>query len=123
MKRYYLVIIAAAIGCFALGISPMKAGDDKKTVEKRMLEQAKKSGDKADKATPRYEVKKSHDEHIPATEKAAADAIRQEKPAPKAKPEAEKPPSNYEVKKSHDEHIPATEKAAADAAKKNADKK
>ena len=76
MKRYYLAAIAAAIGCFALVISPVKAGDDKKKDEKRIVEQAKKSADKADKATPRYEVKKSHDEHIPVTEKAAADATK-----------------------------------------------
>ena len=79
MKTQYLAIAVVAIATIFLATAPLSAGDDKKKIEQEMINEAKKAAEKG--AVPHYEVKKSHDEHIPATEKAAADATRKDKPA------------------------------------------
>jgi len=82
LKIQYLAT-AAAVLAVSLATAPVHAGDDQKEIEKKMIDDAKKTADKAAEraAVPQYEVKKSHDEHIPATEKAAADAARKDKPS------------------------------------------
>ncbi|HEY6204968.1 MAG TPA: hypothetical protein VIW21_02265 [Chthoniobacterales bacterium] len=78
MKTNYLAIVAAIIVGFSAGPSRIHAGDDKKEIEKKMVDEAKKAADKPEEGHTNYDVKKSHDEHIPATEKAAADATKKD---------------------------------------------
>ena len=80
MKINYPAIAIAAITTVFLGTSGIKAGDDKKEIEKKMVDEAKKAADKPEEGHTNYDVKKSHDEHIPATEKAAADATKKDQP-------------------------------------------
>jgi hypothetical protein len=79
MKIQHIAIATAAILGICLGAAQISAGDDKKETEKRMIDEARKAAEKPQDYT-NYDVKKSHDEHIPATEKAAADATKKDKP-------------------------------------------
>jgi hypothetical protein len=80
MKTNYLAIIAAIIVVVSAAPSRIHAGDDKKEIEKRMVDEAKKAAERPESGHTNYDVKKSHDEHIPATEKAAADATKKDQP-------------------------------------------
>lgn len=96
MKIRCIVLALAAITTVFLGTPRLSAGDEKreadKAIEKRMIEDAKKTADKAERDSKKrdgnYEVKKSHDpgEHFTATEKAAANGVTSSKPTPKDTP-------------------------------------
>jgi len=77
----YLAIAIAVIVGGSFGTARINAGDDQKKIEKEMIAEAKKAAERP-QGNSNYEIKKSHDpgEHFPATEKAAADATKKDKP-------------------------------------------
>ena len=79
-------IAALLVGSAVLALSYGSASyaETEQQTRDRMVKEAKESADRAEKKADKesggkYEVKKSHDEHIKATEKAAADAQRKKK--------------------------------------------
>ena len=71
--------LLACSAALAMSYASLSYAETEQQTRDRMVKEAKESADQAEKKASKesggdYEVKKSHDEHIPATEKAAADA-------------------------------------------------
>jgi hypothetical protein len=76
MKIKYLSALAALIASFWLATPEVNAYQKKDNQQIDAVKEAKEAADNAQKkeGTSNYDVKKSHDDHIKATEKAAAEA-------------------------------------------------
>ncbi|HWZ42485.1 MAG TPA: hypothetical protein VNW97_03370 [Candidatus Saccharimonadales bacterium] len=76
MKIKYLATLAALIGSFLLATPGVNAYQKKDNQKIDGAKEAKEAADRVQQqqGTSNYEVKKSHDDHIKATEKAAAQA-------------------------------------------------
>ena len=81
MKIRHLATATGIVASLFLATQPVNADDKetKKQTEERMIKETKQSADRADNQVSHFEVKKTHDDHIKATEKAAGKAAEKDK--------------------------------------------